>query len=118
MGNVKLEYKSVSKATKSYCEWCGKKTDNEPTQVAETPILEELEQEINSHGNRDKVWGIDSDWSGLKLSSTFEAKLMVYDEMLNNIKLRTICADCIKHDEMLYEKYYEDEIKIIEDNNK
>ena len=47
---------------KIYCEWCGKKTNNERTQVAETPILEELEQEINSY-DRDKIWGIHSDWS-------------------------------------------------------
>ena len=93
-----------------YCEWCGKKTNNEPTQVAETPILEDLEQEIDSYPDRDQVWGINSDWSELNLSSTFEAKLMVYDEMLNKIELRNICKACIAHDEMLYERYYEDEI--------
>ena len=37
--------------------------------------------------------------------------------MLNKIKLRTICQDCLDHDEMLYEKYYGDEIKIIDDLN-
>ena len=100
---------------KIYCEWCGKKTNNEPTQVAETPILEELEQEINSY-DRDEIWGLHSDWSNLNLNSTFEAKLMLYDELLNRIELRTICKSCIQHDEMLYEKYYEKEYLFIEDN--
>lgn len=92
-----------------YCEWCGNKTDKKSIEAAETPILEELEEEINSYNNRDKVWGINSDWSKLNLPSTFEAKLMVYDEMLNRIELRTICKECRTYDEMLYEKYYEDE---------
>ena len=100
----------MSKAKQKYCEWCSKKTDNEQTQVSSTPILEELEQEINTHGNREELWGVDSDWSKLDLTSTFEAKLMVYDEMLNQIKLRTICSNCLEQDEMLYEKYYGDEI--------
>ena len=100
---------------KIYCEWCGKKTNNERTQVAETPILEELEQEINSY-DRDKIWGIHSDWSNLNLNSTFEVKLMLYDELLNRIELRTICKSCIKHDEMLYEKYYEKEYLFIEND--
>jgi hypothetical protein len=93
-----------------YCEWCGKKTDNEPTQVAETPILEDIEQEIDSYPDRDQVWGVGSDWSELNLSSTFEAKLMVYDEMLNKISMKVICKECLEHDEMLYERYYPEEI--------
>ena len=107
----------MSKIKQKYCEWCSKKTDNEPTQVSSTPILEELEQEINSYENRDEIWGVSSDWSKLNLTSTFEAKLMVYDEMLNQIKLRTICSNCLKQDEMLYEKYYEDEIIFTLDSN-
>lgn len=101
-----------------YCEWCGKKTDNEDTQVAETPILEDIEKEINANGNREQIWGPFSDWSNMKLDSSFEAKLLVYDEMLNKIKLRTICQNCLDHDQMLYERYYEDEIKIIDNLNK
>jgi len=93
-----------------YCEWCGKKTDNEPTQVAETPILEDIEQEIDSYPDRNKIWGIDSDWSDQKLSSAFEAKLMVYDEMLNRISMKTICKSCLEHDEVLYDRYYQEEI--------
>tara|TARA_R110000772_G_scaffold65320_4_gene145834 strand:- start:989 stop:1330 length:342 start_codon:yes stop_codon:yes gene_type:complete len=100
----------MSKTKQKYCEWCSKKTNNEPSQVSLTPILEEIEQEINSYGDRDKLWGVDSDWSTLNLSSTFEAKLMVYDDMLNQIKLRTICPSCIEQDDILYEKYYGDEI--------
>lgn len=93
-----------------YCEWCSKKTDNEQIQVSSTPILEDIEQEINSYDNRDELWGVNSDWSRLNLTSTFEAKLMVYDEMLNQIKLRTICSNCLEQDEILYEKYYGNEI--------
>jgi len=107
----------VSKINKLYCEWCGKKTDNEPTQVAETPILEDIEKEIDAFGDREQIWGPFSDWSNLNLSSEFEGKLLVYDELLNKIKLRIICQECLEHDEMLYGKYYEDEIKIIDDLN-
>jgi hypothetical protein len=107
----------VSETKESYCEWCGRKTTNGKTQVSETPLLENIEREINASGKRDKIWGPFSDWSKLKMDSSFEAKLLLYDELLSKIKLRTICQDCLDHDNMIYEKYYKDEIKIIDEFN-
>ena len=41
---------------KKYCNWCGKPTLMEQLQLADTPILEFMEDKINVLG-REKVWG-------------------------------------------------------------
>ena len=55
-----------------YCEWCGKSTTNKPVHVAQTPILEWIEERINKIG-RKQIWGENSDWSKLEMDSDFEA---------------------------------------------
>ena len=90
---------------KKYCNWCGKPTLMEPLQLADTPILEFMEEKINKHG-RDRVWGEDGDWSSQKLDPDFEAELLVYDNMLCNVSPKVVCVSCLKEDDDLWEKYY------------
>lgn len=91
----------------NYCQWCGKKTPMEKMQLPDTPILEHIEEKIDKYG-RKKIWGDYADWSKLDLDSNFEAELLVYDEMLASISLKTVCEQCIKEDERLWGKYYGD----------
>jgi hypothetical protein len=101
-----------------YCVWCGKKTIMESMLLPEIPILEFIEKKINNYG-RNKIWGMSGDWSEEKLDSNFEAELLVYDQMLNNIDKKVVCSSCLKHDDKLWDKYYgdtkEDIIFIIDD---
>ena len=41
-----------------YCEWCGKSTTNKPVHVAQTPILEWIEERINKLGRKEdeRMW--------------------------------------------------------------
>ena len=57
-----------------YCSWCGEECEEKPVQVADTPILEHIEEKIDDIG-RSQVWGEDSDWSKLDMDSEFEAEL-------------------------------------------
>ena len=77
----------------------------EPMQLPETPILEFMEEKINKLG-RDKVWGEHANWSKLDIDSDVEAELLVYDEMLATVSLKTVCEKCLSEDDRLYEKYY------------
>ena len=45
-----------------YCSWCGEECEEKPVQVADTPILEHIEEKIDDIG-RSQVWGENSDWS-------------------------------------------------------
>ena len=102
----------------NYCEWCGKVTPMEKIQLPETPILENIEDKINAFG-RQRIWGEYGDWSMEDIDSDFEAELLVYDELLNTITLKTVCERCIEEDDRLYNKYYEnpdDEIAFWNDN--
>ena len=88
-----------------YCEWCSKQTPMGKTTQAETPILEFIEDKIDLIGRED-IWGIHGDWSMVDIDSDLEAELLIYDEMLNNVKKRTVCTACIVNEEMMYTKYY------------
>lgn len=97
----------------NHCKWCGKNTWMEPMLLSDTPILEFMEEKINEHG-RERIWGENGDWSEEMLDSDFEAELLVYDEMLNTISKKVVCISCLKHDDDLWEKYYntgDDEIR-------
>ena len=93
----------------SYCEWCGRETDQKPVHVGGTPILEDLEQRIDEFG-REEIWGELSDWSELELDSGFEAELLVYDELLQESHHKVICDVCLVHDNKLFDKYYDEEL--------
>ena len=95
MGNSKIKY----------CQWCGKRTNNETMILPDTPILEEMEEKIDKNG-RKQLWGEKSDWSKLDLDSNFEAELLVYDQLLASSSPKTVCSECIKEDERLWDKYY------------
>ena len=92
----------------NHCVWCGAVTPMEQMQLPGTPLLEHLEDKIDEHG-RKRIWGETSDWSKLDLDSDFEAELLVYDELLSNVSLKTVCERCIKEDERLWDKYYSDD---------
>ena len=102
----------------NHCAWCGKKTHMEEMQLPDTPILEFMEEKIYKHG-RDRVWGEDGDWSTQRLDSDFEAELLVYDTMLSSVSPKTVCIQCLKEDEELWNKYYEkdsDDFNIVFDD--
>ena len=92
----------------NHCAWCGKPTHIKEMQLPETPILEFLEEKINEYG-RERIWGDDGDWSEEDLDSDFEAELLVYDEMLATVSKKIVCVSCLKQDDDLWNKYYEDE---------
>lgn len=91
-----------------YCSWCGMKTIMEPMQLPQTPILEFMEEKIDKIG-RDRVWGEAANWAKLELDPNLEAELLVYDEMLCNVSLKTVCEKCLSEDDRMYEKYYGDD---------
>tara|TARA_Y100000389_G_C17398032_1_gene483711 strand:- start:174 stop:500 length:327 start_codon:yes stop_codon:yes gene_type:complete len=93
---------------KKYCCWCSKETHSEKIMLPETPILEFLEKKIDSYG-RNRIWGVDGDWSNEIMDSDFEAELLIYDQMLNNIDLRLVCDKCMEEDNKLWDKYYGNE---------
>ena len=41
------------------------------------------------------------------MDSDLEAELLVYDEMLAMVSLKIVCERCIKEDERLWKKYYD-----------
>ena len=91
---------------KNHCKWCGKPTVMKPMMVADTPLLEFMEDKINEYG-RDQIWGDNADWSKLNLDPDFEAELLVYDQMLSSVSSKTVCIGCLKQDDDLYTKYYD-----------
>lgn len=95
------------KSELNHCVWCGKPTHMKEMQLPETPILEFLEEKINDYG-REKIWGEDGDWSEEDLDSDFEAELLVYDEMLATVSKKIVCIGCLKQDDDLWNKYYND----------
>ena len=68
--------------------------------VADTPILEFMEDKIDEHG-REEIWGNKADWSKLNLDSDFEAELLVYDQMLTTVSNKVVCIGCLKQDHHL-----------------
>jgi len=87
--------------------WCGALTPVEKMQMPSTPILEHIEKKIDNIG-RKRIWGDNSDWSRVDMDSDLEAELLVYDEMLAEVDLKTVCERCIEEDERLWKKYYGD----------
>lgn len=90
----------------NHCVWCGAVTPMEPMQLPQTPILEHMEEKIDNIG-RKRIWGDNSDWSRIDMDSDLEAELLVYDEMLAMVSLKIVCERCIKEDERLWKKYYD-----------
>ena len=90
----------------NHCVWCGAVTPMEPMQLPQTPILEHMEEKIDNIG-RKRIWGDNSDWSRIDMDSDLEAELLVYDEMLATVSLKIVCERCIKEDERLWKKYYD-----------
>jgi hypothetical protein len=105
MGTDKIEDDGVANQKVNYCEWCSKKTPMPPTTQAQTPILEFVEDKIDLIGRED-IWGMLGDWSMVDIDSDLEAELLIYDEMLNNIKKRIVCEVCLRQDDKMYQKYY------------
>jgi hypothetical protein len=91
----------------NHCVWCGSPTIMEAMQLPECPINEIIEEKIDKLG-RSKVWGENSNWAKLDMDSDDEAELLVYDEMLSTVNLKTVCEKCLSEDDRLYEKYYGD----------
>ena len=52
--------------TVKHCQWCGAPTVMEQMQLADTPILEFVEDKIDKLG-RNKVWGENSDCSNVNI---------------------------------------------------
>ena len=90
----------------NHCVWCGGVSPMEPMQLPQTPILEHMEEKIDNIG-RKRIWGDNSDWSRIDMDSDLEAELLVYDEMLAMVSLKIVCERCIKEDERLWKKYYD-----------
>jgi len=86
------------------------------TTQAETPILEFVEDKIDLIGRED-IWGIHGDWSIIDIDSDLEAELLIYDEMLNNVKKRTVCTACIMNEKVMYDKYYSQMEGEVNENN-
>ena len=93
----------------NYCEWCSKQTPLCKTIQPETPILEFMEDKIDLIGRED-IWGVHGDWSMVDIDSDLEAELLIYDEMLNNVRMRIVCEVCLRQDDKMYTKYYGDMI--------
>mgnify|MGYP003119581384 CR=1 FL=1 len=87
------------------CAWCGRPTMMPRMQVADMPIMEWMEKKIDKAG-RLRIWGEKSDWSKVKLDPSFEAELLLYDNVLSTVSSKTVCANCLVEDERLYQKYY------------
>ena len=100
----------------NYCEWCSKQTPLGKTTQAETPILEFMEDKIDLIGRED-IWGIHGDWSLMEIDSDLEAELLIYDEMLNDVKKRIVCTACIMNEKVMYNKYYGDMIGENDEDN-
>ena len=87
------------------CAWCGRPTMMPRMQVADMPIMEWMEKKIDKAG-RLRIWGEKSDWSKVKLDPSFEAELLLYDNVLSTVSSKTVCVNCLVEDERLYQKYY------------
>ena len=111
-----LNYDGVANQKVNYCEWCSKQTPMGKTTQAETPILEFVEDKIDLIGRED-IWGIHGDWSIVDIDSDLEAELLIYDEMLNNVRKRIVCEICLRKDNEMYQKYYSGMIGEINENN-
>ena len=116
MGTDKIEDDGVANQKVNYCEWCSKKTPMPPTTQAQTPILEFVEDKIDLIGRED-IWGIHGDWSMVDIDSDLEAELLIYDEMLNDVKKRIVCTACIMNEEKMYNKYYSQMEGEVNENN-
>lgn len=89
----------------NHCVWCGALTPMEQMQLPQTPILEHMEEKIDKMG-RKRIWGDNSDWSKVNMDSDLEAELLVYDEMLATVSLKTVCERCLNEDDKLWKQYY------------
>ena len=95
------------------CSWCHKETRLPKVFAAESPLLEWMEEKINTYCesegiDREEIWGENSDWNGIELSESFEIELLTYDELTVTVSRRHICRDCLLEDDKIYKKYYLD----------
>ena len=69
-----------------YCSWCGEECKEKPVQVADTPILEHMEEKIDAIG-RTQVWGENSKarWQDINLQNNRRRG----DNRIKNSKLST-----------------------------
>ena len=102
---LRIRKRMLNRDKQNPCTWCGRLTWLEEMQLPETPILEFIEEKIDKFG-RERIWGKDGDWSTQDLDSDFEAELLVYDNMLCTVSPKVVCISCLKHDDELWEKYY------------
>lgn len=81
------------------CEWCLGPADLPKMYIPQSPVLEWMEQ---------KLIYIEEHFDG-NLSSEEEWEILVYDEMIKNIRRGHVCSTCWEADQALYDKYYEDD---------
>jgi hypothetical protein len=93
------------------CSWCHKETRLPKVFAAQSPLLEWMEEKINTYCeikgiDRKELWGEDSDWGSMELSESFEMELITYDELTFTVNRKHICRDCLLEDDKMYKKYY------------
>jgi len=86
---------------KHKCQWCGSEEDTVYSYWTMTPIVPELEEQINKLGR-------DTWFEKLETETTDELeKLAFYDQLLNTFGNGYVCKKCYTEDELNYIKYYE-----------
>ena len=93
------------------CAWCHKPTSMPEVFAAETPLLEWFEEKINKYCedndiDRKMLWGAESDWNKVDIPEALEAELLTYDYLVSTVKRKVICSPCLKQDNKLWIKYY------------
>jgi len=93
------------------CAWCHKQTRLPKVFAAQSPLLEWMEEKINTYCeaegiDRSEIWGEHSDWGRTQIPESFEAELITYDDLTVTVDRRHICRDCLLEDDEIYKKYY------------
>lgn len=98
------------------CAWCHKPTSMPEVFAADTPLLEWFEEKIDAYCkskniDRRELWGIESDWNSIpQIPEVLEAELLTYDNLISTVNRKTICSPCLKDDQKLWIKYYNNNI--------
>lgn len=90
---------------KKYCEWCSVETSNKPTLMPKIPILDELEHKIDKLG-REEILDYYQEDNLIETDPTTRSEIYAYLDLLNDIKYRIICDNCLHLDEENNKKYY------------
>lgn len=93
------------------CAWCHKNTTLPKVFAASSPLLEWMEQRIDSYCSenglhREDIWGDHSDWNDVDIDIQMEAELLTYDELVVTVGRKTICKECLIEDDKIFRKYY------------